>query len=90
MKKIMEQTFENYGPTKLADILFKNNILNPVHYYIMRTLKDVKESYQSLVLYEMLIIDFQIPSQYLKFKNLVKMESSLIHISSVLTHVGKV
>ena len=89
VKKPMEQAFQLYGPSKLAGILFRKEILNPVHYYIMGTLKDVSESYQSSVLYEMLTLDIEITSKYQKFRDLVKKDTSLEHISSIITDIGK-
>ena len=85
----MEQAFQLYGPTKLAGILFRKKILNPVHYYIMATLKEASETYQSLVLYEMLTIDFENTLKYQTFQNFVKNDTSLEHISSMLTDIGK-
>ena len=78
-----------YGPSKLAGILFRNKILHPVHYYIMGTLKESSESYKSSVLYEMLTIDFKTTMKYQTFQNLVKNDTSLQHISSMLTDIGK-
>ena len=73
----------------MADILLKKEILNPVHYYIIGTLKDVSISYQSSVLYKMVNVEFENSMKYQKFKAFVKTESSLKLISSLLTDLGK-
>ena len=78
-----------YGPIELGDILFFKKILNPIHHSILKTLKKVPKSYQSSVLYKMLIIEFEIASKYLKFKEFVQSMSSLKLISTIISDVGK-
>ena len=85
----MEQAFQLYGPIKLAGILFRKKILHPVHYHIIGTLKEASESYQSSVLYEILTIDFVNTMKYQAFQKFVKKDTSLQHISSILTDIGK-
>ena len=72
----MELVFEKYGPIKLADILYRKEILNPLHYDIIVSLKKVSLSYRSSVLYKMLNSEFESSSKYQNFNFFVKMESS--------------
>ena len=85
----MEQVFRIHGPMKIADVLFRKKILNPMHYYIIGTLKEVSLSYLSNVLCKMLNLEFESSSKYQKFKTFVKAESSLNILSSLMTNVGK-
>ena len=85
----MEQAFILYGPINLAEILMRKKILNPFHYYIIRSLKESSISYLASVLYGMLAIELEIPAIYHDFIDFVKTESTLKFISSVLKDVGK-
>ena len=78
-----------YGPIELGDFLFCKKVLNAIHHSILKTLKKVPKSYQSSVLYKMLIIEFEIASKYLKFKEFVQSMSSLKLISTIISDVGK-
>ena len=89
IQKNMEQVFRIHGPMKIADILFRKAILNPMHYYIITTLKEASLSYLSKVLCKMLNLEFESSSKYQKFKTFVKAESSLDHLNSLMSDVGK-
>ena len=85
----MEQVFRIHGPMKIADVLFRKKILNPMHYYIIGTLKEASLSYLSKVLCKMLNLEFESSSKYQKFKTFVKAESSFNLLSSLISDVGK-
>ena len=89
VQKPIQKAIEMYGPIELGDFLFFKKILNPIHHSILNTIKKVPKSYQSSVLYEMLIIEFKFASNYLKFKEFVQSMSSLKIISTILSDVGK-
>ena len=89
MKKKIEKAMQLYGPIKLANVLFRKGILNPVHNYILRTLKHVSVSYQSSVLFEMLQVEFEYLNTYQDFKKFVENDTSLKHLHTKMGYVGK-
>ena len=89
VQKPIQKAIEMYGPIELGDFLFFKKILNPIHYSILKTLTKVPKSYQSSVLYKMLIIEFKFARKYLKFKEFVQSISSLKIISTIISDVGK-
>jgi len=71
---------QEYGPLKLANILWRKGILSPFHSYLIKTLEQVSTSYQSSKLFEFLNVDFINLSKYNKFKEYVKHELHLMRV----------
>ena len=73
---------QKYNPIEMSNFLLKNNMLSPMHYYILTTIKNASLSYQCSVMLELLKRDVDEPNKYRNLVQIVKTKKFLRLIHS--------
>ena len=89
VRKSIEMAYQKYGPTTLAYVLVMKGIFSPLHYFILKTLNRASISYQSSIMYELFGLQLEYLPIYQSFKEFMKTEPYLKHISSKMSDLGK-
>ena len=89
-RKVLEPFFISYGPLLFSKTLESAGILNRISNYIMTTLKDISISYQSSVLYDLLMKDLANLNKQKAFIIFLRKEGMLKDIYKEMKVNGKI